>query len=154
MISIPLKILNKNAIHREHCSPCQFEWEMSLELVEACIKTLWIAVQSPETAKSLASRLQEFTKALESQAQAEDPQLFPENRTTDSYAAITAKFGDDVTLQKLILVAYVCANAGKIKYPTREEKRRKSKLLQWFEKNWDLFRTILPEVQIEDDETA
>jgi hypothetical protein len=78
------------------------------------MKTLWIAVQNPETVKSVAARLQEFLKVIQSQELTGDPEHFPENRATDSYAAITAKFGDDITLPKLLGIAYLCAEVGKM----------------------------------------
>jgi hypothetical protein len=128
---------------------------MSLELMTACVKTLAIAVQSAEVAKSIGDRLSTFTAHLKSQALSGDgviPQSASsvEDGSGQVLETLTNRFGDGLALRKLILIAYVTAAKAKIAFPTREERRRKQHLLQWFHLHWELISPLIPCVGLED----
>jgi hypothetical protein len=85
-----------------------------------------------------------------SSAQVPDPTPEPSihYETYPAYLMIKERFGPDVNMQVLNVIAKVASAALKIDEPGRTEKRSKSLSYAWFHKHWDQIERIFPDIVI------
>jgi hypothetical protein len=110
-----------------------------------------LAVHDEESHHGIQLRLLECVHNLRvaTQSQGFPKPMISDYENSPARKAIRERWGDTITIRKLIEIAEVISKKVNVNPPTRTEKRKKELMFKWFNFNWESIKDVLADLQME-----